>query len=93
MVSFFFFCDKQAKASLEKSKAAVESAQVELSTDLKTASQAKQESERKRKNLEAQLSELNVRLQEVERARTDATEKVTKLQVSLVTRVTITTLE
>ncbi|XP_071814325.1 uncharacterized protein [Apostichopus japonicus] len=71
---------KKAKASLEKSKAAVESAQVELSTDLKTASQAKQESERKRKNLEAQLSELNVRLQEVERARTDATEKVTKLQ-------------
>eukprot|EP00057_Strongylocentrotus_purpuratus_P011170 XP_011665644.1 PREDICTED: myosin-10 [Strongylocentrotus purpuratus] len=74
---------KKTKSSLEKSKSSLESNNSELSSDLKQASQAKQESERKRKNLEAQLAELNVRLQENDRAKTDSVEKTVKLQAEV----------
>lgn len=71
----------QNKASVEKTKQALESEWNELQIEMKTLTQGKGDSEHRRKKAESQLQELLVKHGESERQRTDLAEKMAKMQV------------
>uniref|UniRef100_A0A8B9RC26 Myosin-9 n=1 Tax=Astyanax mexicanus TaxID=7994 RepID=A0A8B9RC26_ASTMX len=72
---------KRNKASVEKTKQALESERNELQIELQTLMQGKGESEHRRKKAEAQVQELQVKHAESEKARAELSEKVAKMQV------------
>jgi myosin protein heavy chain len=72
---------KRAKAAIDKTKASLESENVDMANEIKQLSVGKQESERKRKQLEQQVNELTIRLAETDRAKGDAGDKATRMQV------------
>ena len=76
----------QNKASVEKTKQALESEWNELQIEMKTLTQSKSDSESRRKKAESQLQELLVKHGESERQRTELAEKMTKMQVSVPSR-------
>lgn len=71
----------QNKASVEKTKHALESELNELQIELKTLTQGKGDSEHRRKKAETQVQELQVKFGESERQRQELTDKITKMQV------------
>uniref|UniRef100_W5L7C8 Myosin-9 n=1 Tax=Astyanax mexicanus TaxID=7994 RepID=W5L7C8_ASTMX len=74
---------KRNKASVEKTKQALESERNELQIELQTLMQGKGESEHRRKKAEAQVQELQVKHAESEKARAELSEKVAKMQAEL----------
>uniref|UniRef100_A0A1W7RA51 Myosin heavy chain, non-muscle n=1 Tax=Hadrurus spadix TaxID=141984 RepID=A0A1W7RA51_9SCOR len=74
---------KKAKAGLEKSKANLEAENVELTSEIKTVSAARQESDRRRKQLETQVQELSMKIGELDRSKADIAERALKLQAEL----------
>lgn len=74
----------QNKASVEKTKHALESELNELQIELKTLTQGKGDSENRRKKAETQVQELQVKHGESERQRKELADKITKMQVWLV---------
>lgn len=73
---------QQNKASVEKTKQALESERNELQIELKSLSDSKNDSEQRRKKAESSLQELNIKHTESERQRQDLASKVAKMQVS-----------
>lgn len=71
----------QNKASVEKTKHALESELNELQIELKTLTQGKGDSEHRRKKAETQVQELQVKSGESERQRKELADKITKMQV------------
>lgn len=71
----------QNKASVEKTKQALESEWNELQIEMKTLTQGKSDSENRRKKAEGQVQELLVKHGESERQRTELAEKMAKMQV------------
>lgn len=65
-------------------KESLQAENADLANDLKQMQQAKQESERKRKQNESQLQEQGMKLVDVNRSKSDLTEKLAKMQVSVV---------
>ncbi|XP_063327378.1 myosin-9-like isoform X1 [Pelmatolapia mariae] len=74
---------KRNKASVEKTKQALESERNELSIELQTLMQGKGESEHRRKKAEAQVQELQLKHSESERQRLELAEKLSKVQAEL----------
>uniref|UniRef100_A0A4W4GYI8 Myosin-9 n=1 Tax=Electrophorus electricus TaxID=8005 RepID=A0A4W4GYI8_ELEEL len=75
---------EQAKrASVEKTKQALESERNELQIELQSVSQSKNDSEHRRKKAEAQLQEVQLKCSEGERQKKELADKVTKLQSEL----------
>uniref|UniRef100_A0A4W4GYQ1 Myosin-9 n=1 Tax=Electrophorus electricus TaxID=8005 RepID=A0A4W4GYQ1_ELEEL len=74
---------KRNKASVEKTKQALESERNELQIELQSVSQSKNDSEHRRKKAEAQLQEVQLKCSEGERQKKELADKVTKLQVVL----------
>ncbi|XP_076871464.1 myosin-9a [Brachyhypopomus gauderio] len=74
---------KRNKASVEKTKQALESERNELQIELQSVSQSKNDSEHRRKKAEAQLQEVQLKYGESERQKKELTDKVTKLQLEL----------
>ena len=71
----------QNKASVEKTKLALESERSELQIELQSLTQSKNDSEHRRKKVEAQLQELQLKHTESERQKKELSEKVAKMQV------------
>lgn len=67
--------------ALEKAKSSLESANAELTAELKQATNARQEAERRRKLIDGQLQETSLRAAELDRANVDLMDKVSRLQV------------
>uniref|UniRef100_A0A4W4GY34 Myosin-9 n=1 Tax=Electrophorus electricus TaxID=8005 RepID=A0A4W4GY34_ELEEL len=74
---------KRNKASVEKTKQALESERNELQIELQSVSQSKNDSEHRRKKAEAQLQEVQLKCSEGERQKKELADKVTKLQSEL----------
>lgn len=70
------------RVQLEKTKSTLETANLELSNELKTAQAAKQESEKRRKQAETQLMELSAKLADSEKTKIESVENFTKVQVN-----------
>lgn len=71
----------QNKASVEKTKQALESELNELQIELQSLTQGKGDSEHRRKKAEAQVQELQVKFGESEKQRQEQSSKITKMQV------------
>ena len=71
----------QLRASLEKSKQALEKQASELSADLRSLSSSKQDLEHKRKRADGQLADLQLSFSDSERQRAELGERVTKITV------------
>lgn len=65
---------------MEKAKSTLEAENADLTSDLKTCVNAKQESDRRRKQAEQQLGELQSKMGENDRVRSELAEKAAKLQ-------------
>ncbi|KAI4888399.1 hypothetical protein NFI96_018868, partial [Prochilodus magdalenae] len=74
---------KRNKASVEKTKLALESERSELQIELQSLTQSKNDSEHRRKKVEAQLQELQLKHTESERQKKELSEKVAKMQSEL----------
>ncbi|XP_036070011.1 myosin-9 [Oryzias melastigma] len=74
---------KRSKASVEKTKQALESELNELQIELQSLTQSKGDSEHRRKKAEAQLQELEIKSTENERQKKDLSDKLTKMQAEL----------
>ncbi|MBN3320971.1 MYH11 protein, partial [Atractosteus spatula] len=79
-LSSFFF---NVKANLEKAKQTLEKEAADLSSEVRSLSQAKQDVEHKRKKVEVQLTDLQSRFTEGERQKAELGERVSKLSVEL----------
>ncbi|XP_063058096.1 myosin-9a [Engraulis encrasicolus] len=74
---------KRNKASVEKTKHALESERNELQIELKSLSDSKNDSEHRRKKAESQLQEIQIKHTESERQRQELASKVAKMQAEL----------
>ncbi|XP_056143748.1 myosin-11-like [Lampris incognitus] len=74
---------KRVKASLEKTKQALEKESADLSADLRSLASSKQDLEHKKKKVEGQLADLQSRFIESERQKTELGERVSKMTVEL----------
>lgn len=76
------FTSLQVKSNLEKAKQALEKESSELSVEVRSLTQAKQDLEHKRKKVEGQLADLQSRFNDSERQKAELGERVSKVTVS-----------
>lgn len=72
----------QVKSNLEKAKQALEKETSELSIEIRSLSQAKQDGENKRKKLDSQLADLQSRFTDSEKQKAELGERCSKITVS-----------
>lgn len=72
----------QVKSNLEKAKQALEKETSELSMEIRSLSQAKQDGENKRKKLDSQLVDLQSRFTDSEKQKAELGERCSKITVS-----------
>lgn len=77
---FYYFFNNQVKSGLEKAKGTLEAENADLASELRTITNAKQESDRRRKQAEQQLAEVQSKMGENDRLRIELAEKAAKLQ-------------
>lgn len=70
------------KTNLEKAKQALEKETSELTVEIRSLSQAKQDVEHKRKKVEAQLGDLQSRFNDSEKQKAELGDRVSKITVS-----------
>lgn len=71
----------QVKSNLEKAKQALEKETSELSIEIRSLSQAKQDGENKRKKLDSQLADLQSRFTDSEKQKAELGERCSKVTV------------
>lgn len=71
----------QVKSNLEKAKQALEKETSELSVEIRSLSQAKQDGENKRKKLDSQLADLQSRFTDSEKQKGELGERCSKITV------------
>lgn len=72
----------KVKSNLEKAKQALEKETSELSIEIRSLSQAKQDGENKRKKLDSQLADLQSRFTDSEKQKAELGERCSKITVS-----------
>lgn len=70
------------KTNLEKAKQALEKETSELTVEIRSLSQAKQDVEHKRKKVEGQLADLQSRFNDSEKQKAELGDRVSKITVS-----------
>lgn len=73
----------QVKSNLEKAKQALEKETSELTMEVRSLVQAKQDGEHKRKKLEGQVADLQNRFSDSEKQKAELGERCSKITVSL----------
>lgn len=72
----------QVKTNLEKAKQALEKETSELTVEVRSLSQAKQDGEHKRKKLEGQVTDLQSRFNDSEKQKAELGERCSKITVN-----------
>lgn len=78
----YFLSCAQVKSNLEKAKQALEKETSELTMEVRSLSQAKQDGENKRKKLEGQVADLQSRFTDSEKQKAELGERCSKITVN-----------
>lgn len=81
LILYFLSC-AQVKSNLEKAKQALEKETSELTMEVRSLSQAKQDGENKRKKLEGQVADLQSRFTDSEKQKAELGERCSKITVN-----------
>lgn len=79
----FYLLSTQVKSNLEKAKQALEKETSELTMEVRSLSQAKQDGEHKRKKLEGQVADLQSRFTDSEKQKAELGERCSKITVNI----------
>lgn len=77
------FFSVKVKTNLEKAKQALEKESSELTIEVRSLTQAKQDGEHKRKKLEGQVADLQSRFTDSEKQKAELSERCSKVTVNL----------
>lgn len=78
----YFLSSAQVKSNLEKAKQALEKETSELTVEVRSLAQAKQDGEHKRKKLEGQVADLQSRFTDSEKQKAELGERCSKITVN-----------
>lgn len=78
-----YLLSTQVKSNLEKAKQALEKETSELTMEVRSLSQAKQDGEHKRKKLEGQVADLQSRFTDSEKQKAELGERCSKITVNI----------